>query len=88
MFSLGAGVLSKQNAVSDLYVERHQFAVFEHLAMTYSNDFTLLRQHPFRGEDLRGVHLGGQTGGPQAALEARITDFRIRAEALPGRIAQ
>ena len=51
-----------------------------------SQDFTLLRQLPFRVEDLKGVRVGGQTGGANAALEARVTDLRIRAGALPGLI--
>jgi serine/threonine protein kinase/DNA-binding beta-propeller fold protein YncE len=45
-----------------------------------SDEFILIRQHSFGTEDLKAVHLGGQTGGPKAALEARVTELRIRAK--------
>ena len=45
--------------------------------------FVFLHQHPFRADDLKGVRVGGHTGGPQSALEARVTDLRIRADSMP-----
>src|SRR5882724_9458195 len=45
-------------------------------------NFTLLQQHPFGTEDLKTVRLVGTTGAANAALDVRVTDLRIRAEAL------
>jgi hypothetical protein len=49
-----------------------------------SEEFLLLRAHRFAGGDVRAVRVGGYTGGPAAALDARVTDLRIRADSLPG----
>ncbi|HKI37078.1 MAG TPA: protein kinase [Gemmataceae bacterium] len=46
-------------------------------------DCVLLRQHRFGPEDVRAVRLGGETGGPRAALDVRVSDLRIRADSLP-----
>jgi hypothetical protein len=45
-------------------------------------DFTVLDEHPFRKDDVKHVRIGGQTGGPEAALDARVVDLRIRAGSL------
>jgi Protein of unknown function (DUF1583) len=45
-------------------------------------DFTLLQQYPFGTEDLKTVRLVCTTGAANAALDVRVTDLRIRAEAL------
>jgi len=59
-------------------------AVLSHYAAEgNSEEFRLLRQHAFGTEDVKRTVLGGQTGGPQAALDFRVTDVRIRAESLP-----
>src|SRR5262249_16391896 len=44
-----------------------------------SPNFVLLGRRPFGEGDLRAVRLGGQTGGPGAALDVRILNLRIRA---------
>jgi hypothetical protein len=54
-----------------------------HVAEGDDGEFILLCQFPFGAEDLKEVRLVGETGGPQAALEVRLTDFQVRAEALP-----
>src|SRR6185312_11899873 len=41
-------------------------------------EFTLLHQCPFGEEDLKEIDLVGSTGGPQAALDIRFTDLRVR----------
>ncbi len=46
-------------------------------------ELTLLHQVPSGSEDLRHVEIGGSTGGPQAALDVRFTDLRVRAGAAP-----
>jgi DNA-directed RNA polymerase subunit RPC12/RpoP len=47
-----------------------------------SEEFRFLGNHPLGTDDVR-VRIGGFTGGPKAALEARLSDLRIRAGALP-----
>ena len=44
--------------------------------------FTLLQKYPFGSENLKDVQVTGSTGGSLAALDVRVTDLRIRAEAL------
>jgi hypothetical protein len=46
-------------------------------------DFVLLERFPFAAEDLKFVRLLGSTGGPQAELDVRATDLRIRAGSMP-----
>lgn len=46
-------------------------------------DFRLLQQLDFVEDDVKDIRLVASTGGPLAALDVRITDLRIRAEALP-----
>jgi len=48
-----------------------------------ADDFTLLRKEPAGTEEVTCVRIGGHTGGPEASLEFRVTDLRIRAESLP-----
>jgi hypothetical protein len=54
------------------------------------NDFLLLKKENFGAEDVREVALIGATGSDRAALDARVTDLRIRAAALtkPGPVKQ
>src|SRR5207248_30792 len=48
-----------------------------------AGDFTLLQEYPFTAEDLQDVRIVGSTGaGKRAALDARVTDLRIRATSL------
>jgi DNA-directed RNA polymerase subunit RPC12/RpoP len=49
-----------------------------------ANEFLFLRQHPFGADDVKAVRVGGYTGGPNAALEVRVTDLRVRADSMPG----
>ena len=53
--------------------------------MSEGNDerFTVVKKFLFGPEDLRDVRVAGSTGGEAAMLDARVTDLRIRAEALP-----
>jgi DNA-directed RNA polymerase subunit RPC12/RpoP len=48
-----------------------------------ATDFVVLRHHPFSNADVQWLRLGGQTGGPDAALDARFFDVRVRADSLP-----
>ncbi len=54
-----------------------------YVAEESSSDFKLLQQHLFGAEEVMNVRLGGQTGGPESSLEARITDLHIRTGSLP-----
>jgi RNA polymerase sigma factor (sigma-70 family) len=58
-------------------------AVLAHYVAEGTDDFMLLRHHPFGTEDVRTIRLGGQTGGPQASLDARLIDVHVRADSLP-----
>ena len=44
----------------------------------------LLKKYRFGAEDLKRVVITTSTGGPKALLDLRVTDFRIRADAIPG----
>jgi hypothetical protein len=44
--------------------------------------FTLLEQYPFSPDPIEDVRIVASTGGPQAALDVRVTDLHIRAESL------
>lgn len=46
--------------------------------------FKVLTKFTFGAEDLLHVDIVASTGGENATLDARITDIRIRAQALPG----
>lgn len=46
-------------------------------------EFTLLKQLHYGEEDLKYVRIIGTTAGVNAALDVRITELRIRADALP-----
>jgi hypothetical protein len=48
-----------------------------------SNDFIFLQEHQIGTADLREVSIVAQTNSPQAALDVRFADLRIRAESLP-----
>lgn len=45
--------------------------------------FRTLREFPCRLEDVRDIRLVAETGSPDVKLDARITDFHIRADHLP-----
>jgi LSD1 subclass zinc finger protein len=45
-------------------------------------EFTLLQIHSFGTEDVSDVHITGSTGGPEATLDARVSDLHIRAQGL------
>ncbi len=50
-------------------------------------EFTLLKEYPFGDEDVNDVAIVAATGGPEAALDVRITDFMIRATSFPSTAA-
>jgi hypothetical protein len=45
--------------------------------------FDRLKEYPFGREDLKEIRIVGATGGPQASLDVRVFDLRVRATALP-----
>ncbi len=45
--------------------------------------FTYFKKFPFGAEDLAQVRIVANTGGEKAALDVRVTDFRIRADSIP-----
>jgi hypothetical protein len=47
-------------------------------------ELTLIHQQPFGPEDIKQVRIVASTGGNKSVLDARVTDFRIRADSLPG----
>ena len=46
--------------------------------------FTLVQKRRFGAADLKRVSISGATGGEKAMLDVRLTDFSIRADAIPG----
>jgi hypothetical protein len=44
--------------------------------------FTLLQQYPFSSDPVEDIRIVASTGGPKAALDARFTDLRVRADSL------
>ena len=66
-----------------LRLVRTASVLYYYVAEDAGEDFRLLQKHPFGAEDLQAVRWGGQTGGPNAALEGRFIDLRIRADGLP-----
>ena len=44
--------------------------------------FRFFKKFPFGAEDVRRVRVVGATGGAKATLDVRVTDFRIRADAI------
>jgi hypothetical protein len=54
-----------------------------HVAEGADGAFTLLQKYPFAANDLKDVRIVGSTGGRKAALDVRVIDLRIRADALP-----
>jgi WD40 repeat protein len=57
--------------------------LFFYVAEGSADKFILIHQHGFSPDDIKEVRIGGQTGGPKAALDFRVTDLRIRAESMP-----
>jgi hypothetical protein len=53
-----------------------------YVAQGPDDNFLLLHKAPFGDSDLRQVRMVVTTGGPEASLSARVTEFRIRAESL------
>jgi hypothetical protein len=45
-------------------------------------EFTLLQKYPFPSQRLQHVSIVANSGGPQASLDARVSDLRIRAESI------
>jgi DNA-directed RNA polymerase subunit RPC12/RpoP len=72
-----------KGAVGRLRLVRTGSVLFHYVAEGNRAEFTLLEQHPFGAEDLQSIRWGGQTNGPNAALEGRFFDVRIRADSLP-----
>src|SRR5581483_7187693 len=52
-----------------------------------AQDFQLLTTHPFAADDLKDLQIFAQTSSPQAALDVRFTDLRIRAAVVPKTLA-
>jgi hypothetical protein len=48
-----------------------------------SNEFTLIQRYPFGADDVRQVRAVGLLSGPNASLDVRVTDLRIRAQSAP-----
>ena len=46
-------------------------------------EFNFFRTYPFGGDDLGVIRLLAGTGTDKAMLEVRVTDFRVRADAIP-----
>src|SRR5262249_46084366 len=67
-----------------LRLVRSGSALSSYLAENPAGNMVLLGRRPFGEGDLRAVRLGGQTGGPGAALDVRILNLRIRADHLEG----
>jgi hypothetical protein len=46
-----------------------------------NGEFKRIYRDTFRGEDVEQIRIGGYTGGPEAALDVRVIDVRIRTKA-------
>ncbi len=57
--------------------------IYYYVAEGSSDEFVFLNKHPSTDADLNRVCLFGNTGGPKASLDVRITDLRISADSLP-----
>jgi RNA polymerase sigma factor (sigma-70 family) len=57
-------------------------SVVSYSAAGPEGEFTLIRQFPFAKDDVKQINLVAATGGPQAALDVRLKDLRLRAESL------
>lgn len=49
----------------------------------FDGDFSYFKKFPFGAEDLLQVRIIGATGSEKSSLDARVTDFRIRADSIP-----
>jgi hypothetical protein len=49
----------------------------------FDGAFERIKEYPFGSQNLKEVRILGATGGPQASLDVRVFDVRIRAAALP-----
>src|SRR5205814_412908 len=49
----------------------------------FDGDIKFRSKYNFGDEDLREMRIIGSTGGDKASLSARVSDFRIRADAIP-----
>jgi len=45
--------------------------------------FMFLSKHRFGADEVKRISIVGETGGPKASLDVRVTDLRIRADGLP-----
>ncbi len=61
-----------------LRIRRHGDELFYYVAEDAADNFTLLRKAPFNRSDLQHVVLIGVTTTPQATLDVRFWDLRIR----------
>jgi len=49
----------------------------------FDGEFVFFKKHPFGAEDLREIRMIASTGTEKANLDARVTDLRVRADAIP-----
>jgi hypothetical protein len=65
-----------------LRMVRSGATLFHDVAEGDDAEFTRIAEHPFGDDDLQDVRIAAATGGPEAALDVRVLDLRIRADSL------
>jgi DNA-directed RNA polymerase subunit RPC12/RpoP len=65
-----------------LRMVRSGATLFHDVAEGDDGEFTRIAEHPFGAEDLQDVRIAAATGGPDASLDVRVFDMRIRADSL------
>ncbi len=67
-----------------LRMVRQGTVVSYYVAEQAQSDFTLIQESSWSAEPLEELRLIGWTGSAEGSLDVRITDFQLRAAALPG----
>src|SRR5262249_33762346 len=75
---------STQAKTGRLRLVRQGSTIFYYATEGLDDTFTLLQQFPFSAADIEDVRLVASTGGPKAALDVRVSDLSIKAEAVQG----
>ncbi len=80
---ISANVFSTKTKTGRLRLVRSGPHLYYGFAEGPDGDYRFRANFTFGPEDLREIRIIASTGGEQAAIEARATDFRLRADAIP-----
>jgi len=73
-----------QAAAGRLRIVRNGSEVSYFVSEDTGKEFTFLRTDQFRADAVKQVRIIGTVGGPEAWLDARVIDLRVRADAIAG----